>query len=69
MFQANAKITLDGTDRVIKSMGSDKVRKTYLAGTGTHRSEFRGLVRINSVDTGVSTLNTLTASDGIVAFE
>ena len=69
MFQPNAKITLDGTDRVIKSMGSDKVRKTYLAGTSTHRSEFRGLVRINSVDTGVQTLNTLTASDGIVAFE
>ena len=69
MFQPNAKITLDGTDRVIKSMGSDKVRKTYLAGTSTHRSEFRGLVRINSVDTGVATLNTLTASDGIVAFE
>ena len=69
MFQPNAKITLDGTDRVIKSMGSDKVRKTYLAGTATHRSEFRGLVRINSDDTGVSTLNTLTASDGIVAFE
>jgi hypothetical protein len=69
MFQPNAKITLDGTDRVIKSMGSDQVRKTYIAGTSTHRSEFRGLVRINSVDTGVSTLNTLTASDGIVAFE
>ena len=69
MFQPNAKITLDGTDRVIKSMASDQVRKTYIAGTATHRSEFRGLTRINSVDTGVATLNTLTASDGIVAFE
>ena len=69
MFQPNAKITLDGTSSEIKSMTADKVRKTYLAGTSTHRSEFRGLVRINSVDTGVSTLNTLTASDGIVAFE
>ena len=69
MFQPNAKITLDGTSSEIKSMASDKVRKTYIAGTSTHRSEFRGLVRINSVDTGVATLNTLTASDGIVAFE
>ena len=69
MFQPNAKITLDGTDSEIKSMASDQVRKTYIAGTATHRSEFRGLVRINSVDTGVATLNTLTASDGIVAFE
>tara|TARA_S200000501_G_scaffold358817_1_gene383990 strand:+ start:12863 stop:15358 length:2496 start_codon:yes stop_codon:yes gene_type:complete len=69
MFQPNAKITLDGTDSEIKSMASDKVRKTYIAGTATHRSEFRGLTRINSVDTGVATLNTLTASDGIVAFE
>ena len=50
-------------------MASDQVRKTYIAGTATHRSEFRGLTRINSVDTGVATLNTLTASDGIVAFE
>ena len=69
MFQSNAKITLDGTDSEIKSMAADQVRKTYIAGTSTHRSEFRGLVRINSVDTGVATLNTLTASDGIVAFE
>ena len=69
MFKPNAKITLDGTESEIKSMASDKVRKTYIAGTSTHRSEFRGLVRINSTDTGVQTLNTLTASDGIVAFE
>ena len=69
MFQPNAKINLDGTDSEIKSMATDKVRKTYIAGTSTHRSEFRGLVRINSADTGVSTINTLTASDGIVAFE
>lgn len=71
MFQENAKITIasSNTTDQIKSGCVDQVRDTLIVGTTSHRSEFQGLVRINSKTPGVTTLNTLSACDGKVAYE
>ena len=71
MFQENAKITIAATDKTEQLLAGcvDQVRNTLIVGNTSHRSEFQGLVRINSKTPGVATLNTLSASDGIVAYE
>ena len=71
MFQENAKVTIDSsnTNDQINAGCVDQVRNTLIVGTTSHRSEFQGLVRINSKTPGVATLNTLSACDGKVAYE
>ena len=71
MFQENAKVTIasSNTNDQINAGCVDQVRDTLIVGTTSHRSEFQGLVRINSKTPGVVTLNTLSACDGKVAYE
>ena len=71
LFQPNAKCTLTGAPHVgttstnIKALGYDKVKDILHVGTPTGRSDFRGLSRINSTTTAVTTA--ISASDGLIA--
>ena len=71
LFQPNAKCTLTGAPHVgttstnIKAVGYDNVKDILHVGTPTGRSDFRGLNRINSTTTQVTTQ--ISASDGLIA--
>ena len=71
LFQPNAKCTLTGAPNVgttstnIKAVGYDNVKDILHVGTPTGRSDFRGLNRINSTTTQVTTQ--ISASDGLIA--
>jgi len=71
LFQPNAKCTLIGAPNVgttstnIKAVAYDNVKDILHVGTPTGRSDFRGLNRINSTTTAVTTQ--ISASDGLIA--
>ena len=65
LFLKNAKCTLIGTSNSVNAIAHDDTTKILHVGTGSGRSDFRGLERINSTTTAVS--NAISASDGLVA--
>ena len=71
LFQPNAKCTLTGAPHVgttstnIKAVAYDNVKDILHVGTPTGRSDFRGLNRINSTTSHITTQ--ISASDGLIA--
>ena len=65
LFQENAKCTLIGTADAPIGLAYDDTTKILHAGTGSGRSDFHRLKRINSTTTGVS--NEISASNGLIA--
>ena len=65
LFLENSKCTLVGTSNSVNAVAHDDTTKILHVGTGSGRSDFRGLERINSTTTAVS--NAISASNGLVA--
>ena len=65
LFQKNAKCTISGATSAVTALGFDDSTNTAYVGTASGRSDFRGLNRINSTTTAVTTA--ISASNGLVA--
>jgi len=65
LFQKNAKCTISGATSAVTALGFDDSTNTAYVGTASGRSDFRGLKRINSTTTAVTTA--ISASNGLVA--
>ena len=65
LFTNNAKCTLHGTSDTILGTAYDRITDTLSVGTSSGRSDFRGLRRVNSTDTAITTC--ISSSDGLIA--
>ena len=65
LFHKNAKCTLIGTNSNITTVAHDDTTKILYVGTGSGRSDFRGLKRINSTTEAIG--SAISASNGLVA--
>ena len=65
LFTNNAKCTLSGTSDTILATSYDRITDTLSVGTSSGRSDFRGLRRVNSTDTAITTC--ISSSDGLIA--
>ena len=65
LFTKNAKCTLHGTSDTILGTAYDRITDTLSVGTSSGRSDFRGLRRVNSTDTAITTC--ISSSDGLIA--
>ena len=67
MFSPNAKCSLYGSHNDVVALSHDQNTDILHVGTASGRSEFNGLVRINNTTDGVSNVNGLSASGGVIA--
>ena len=65
MFAPNAKCNLGSTNPYVRALEYDKDTDTLHVGTDAGRSDFNGLVRINTTSTPVTTV--ISASNGLIA--
>ena len=65
LFDEDAKCTLIGTSNAVNAIAHDDTTKILHVGTGSGRSDFRALSRINSTTEAVTAA--ISASDGLVA--
>ena len=65
MFAPNAKCNLGSTNPYVRALEYDKDTDTLHVGTDVGRSDFNGLVRINTTSTPVTTV--ISASNGLIA--
>ena len=65
LFAPNAKCDNGSTDPYVKALEYDKDTDTLHVGTAAGRSDFNGLVRINTTSTPVTTV--ISASNGLIA--
>ena len=65
LFHENAKCTLIGTSNAVNAIAHDDTTKILHVGTGSGRSDFRALSRINNTTTAVTTA--ISASNEFVA--
>ena len=65
LFAPNAKCNNGSTDPYVKALEYDKDTDTLHVGTNAGRSDFNGLVRINTTSTPVTTV--ISASNGLIA--
>ena len=65
LFDEDAKCTLIGTSNSVNAIAHDDTTKILHVGTGSGRSDFRGLNRINNTTTAVT--NAIAAPNELIA--
>ncbi len=64
LFQAGAQCTLAGTSAAVTALAYDDVTDLLQVGTATHRSAFKGLLRVESEATPAGAITSIAASGG-----
>ena len=65
LFAPNTKCDFGSTNNYVRALEFDKDTDTLHVGTDVGRSDFNGLVRINTTSTPVTTV--ISASNGLIA--